>query len=606
MPEIGSLVVKLQAQTAQFHTEMARSKQSIDRLNAAVFGSKASFSKMESGAGGLRAQLGLLDNTMRHNVPMAMADMVRRFSDSALVMNALPFAATVAGFVMVGEVIGELVKHLNLFHSGLDKLDQVDEQVGVGLAQSLTSARDELIQTEIEVDNLTGDHLDALRKQIELIDDQTLDRIYGQFQKLAGIADKTFKELHDSWFMSIVTRDEGSGPMKELFEKFQQRYEMAYASNNQTGMDLAVATTLEKLKQVIPLEQQARRILELPESARSEKTVDAYESLSQRLQQMGYGIWGPDTLASAEKLRTIVKAMADTTSDANRAASGKTFIARTKEQTEELRKQQEQWKSQQETIAQISRQLDEYSDHMVTFLMDAAAPAKDVQHAVHLEQPYGVNARPAHARAAKMLDPQLQMWKEMNASQARFFNGFSQGISRSIVEGQQFGTSMRSFVGGALESIISMILRMGMEWVITHTIMRAVSAKMNEQEKSDSAKVAGANATASFAKAPWPLDLLAPAFGASMMASAMSFEVGGKIPGSGAVPIIGHGGETVVTKALTDRVERAERGGGAVQFHYHDNSTHQALDSSGMSAVLANHRSTIMREVSHQLRRMNR
>ena len=43
----------------------------------------------------------------------------------------------------------------------------------------------------------------------------------------------------------------------------------------------------------------------------------------------------------------------------------------------------------------------------------------------------------------------------------------------------------------------------------------------------------------------------------------MAFERGGSIPGTGPVPIVGHGGETVVTKALTDRVAASEgRGNG--------------------------------------------
>jgi hypothetical protein len=37
----------------------------------------------------------------------------------------------------------------------------------------------------------------------------------------------------------------------------------------------------------------------------------------------------------------------------------------------------------------------------------------------------------------------------------------------------------------------------------------------------------------------------------------MAYEQGGEIPGAGPVPIIAHGGETVVTKALTERVRHA-------------------------------------------------
>jgi len=56
---------------------------------------------------------------------------------------------------------------------------------------------------------------------------------------------------------------------------------------------------------------------------------------------------------------------------------------------------------------------------------------------------------------------------------------------------------------------------------------------------------------------------LVPSLARRLSLRLMAFEKGGKIPGEGAVPILAHGGETVVTKALTDRVERSESSGNA-------------------------------------------
>ncbi len=100
----------------------------------------------------------------------------------------------------------------------------------------------------------------------------------------------------------------------------------------------------------------------------------------------------------------------------------------------------------------------------------------------------------------------------------------------------------------------------------------------------------------------------APAFGASMMAAAMSFEVGGKIPGSGPVPVIGHGGETVVTRALTDRVERAEgSGGSSASMHVHNHFSPQvhAMDADGVDRVLSKNAAVFHRHFAATVRRMN-
>jgi hypothetical protein len=70
---------------------------------------------------------------------------------------------------------------------------------------------------------------------------------------------------------------------------------------------------------------------------------------------------------------------------------------------------------------------------------------------------------------------------------------------------------------------------------------------------------------------PFPVNaVLAPIAAGAAFAGVMAFEQGGSIPGHGPVPIVGHGGETVVTKALTDRVEASEgRGKRGTGNHFH-------------------------------------
>lgn len=91
--------------------------------------------------------------------------------------------------------------------------------------------------------------------------------------------------------------------------------------------------------------------------------------------------------------------------------------------------------------------------------------------------------------------------------------------------------------------------------------------------------VAGANGVASFAAAPWPIDLGAPAFGASMAATAAGFSVtaaaGGweRVPADDA-PALLHRNEMVLPAYLADRVRDmtgGDQGGGQVvhQHNYH-------------------------------------
>ena len=104
-----------------------------------------------------------------------------------------------------------------------------------------------------------------------------------------------------------------------------------------------------------------------------------------------------------------------------------------------------------------------------------------------------------------------------------------------------------------------------------------------------------------------PAPMWGYAAGAAAFASVMSFEVGGKIPGEGPVPIVGHGGETVVTKALTDRVEASERNpAGAAGMNVHFSPTIHAVDATGVDAMLSKHASVFQRHIQGVMRRMNR
>ncbi|MEO6983331.1 MAG: hypothetical protein ABI072_09485, partial [Edaphobacter sp.] len=135
-----------------------------------------------------------------------------------------------------------------------------------------------------------------------------------------------------------------------------------------------------------------------------------------------------------------------------------------------------------------------------------------------------------------------------------------------------------------------------------------------DKQQLINAKTAYGNAFAAMSGIP-PAPMWGYVDGAAAFASVMSFETGGKIPGSatgaaGAVPIIGHQGETIITKSLTDRVERAESHGGAGgsggNHTFNFNPTIHAMDADGMDRVLTKHNNVFQRHVAATMRRMNR
>jgi len=206
-----------------------------------------------------------------------------------------------------------------------------------------------------------------------------------------------------------------------------------------------------------------------------------------------------------------------------------------------------------------------------------------------------------NVQLAKLYPTWQQFFKEMNkdvptlsqsihgslqSSVTKFNESFSQGIAKSIVEAKSLSSALKQIGREIVEDAIANFIR----W------------KLMNAEKAGAAEFSNALAEGT----PLPI---AVAEGAGAFAKALAFEQGGTIPGAGAVPIIGHGGETVVTKALTDRVNAAEgRGGSAGGVHMHNTFAPQihAVDAEGVDRLLAKHASTFQRHMVSAARKMNK
>jgi hypothetical protein len=181
-------------------------------------------------------------------------------------------------------------------------------------------------------------------------------------------------------------------------------------------------------------------------------------------------------------------------------------------------------------------------------------------------------------------------------------NAFSQGIAKSLVEGKSFSKEMMNAGREMTESLIEGLIRWGIQDLITKLGMKASASSL-----------AGANATASMSLAPWPVDMGAPAFGASMMGAALAFETGGLVPGVGnrdSVPAMLTPGEAVLPKRLTEGLTNAANsgrigGGTHVHVHYAPTNHIQALDSDGVDKVLTEHKETFHRHFEDHVRKMN-
>jgi hypothetical protein len=197
----------------------------------------------------------------------------------------------------------------------------------------------------------------------------------------------------------------------------------------------------------------------------------------------------------------------------------------------------------------------------------------------------------ADVTALRAAAEQKQLMDTQN-SENKMKEAISSDIANSIVMNKSLAASFRQTGEQMAEQMIKNLLMMELT---------------GDKEKLINAKAAYGRAFKAMAGIP-PAPMWGYAAGAAAFASVMSFEVGGKIPGEGAVPIVGHGGETVVTKALTDRVESSEhggsKGGGMPSINYAPQI--HAVDATGVDAMLSKHASVFQRHITAAVRRMNK
>lgn len=125
-------------------------------------------------------------------------------------------------------------------------------------------------------------------------------------------------------------------------------------------------------------------------------------------------------------------------------------------------------------------------------------------------------------------------------------DGIGKAFADSVVMGKSFATSLKALTKQVLASVIQMLIKIG----IQRLILAALEKKTNVSKAGEAVGVATANGVASWAAAPWPINLGAPAFGAAMGAAA-----------SAGVGIAGaaHGGLTSVPSEATYLLNKGER-----------------------------------------------
>jgi hypothetical protein len=183
-----------------------------------------------------RGEAALLGEAFGIHLPRHVRSFVAELPGIGTALSAA-FAATAVLFLIEALVKG--VDKIQEWAQEAHKTALAWDEFNTAVAQSFRGLDDKLLQSGIKMDELKGDHVDALRKQLELIDHVSMNELEQQFNLLAKAADAVFSQLNASWYQL----DAGSKGAKNALIDFKAQYDLLLAEGkNKDAADLLSGT----------------------------------------------------------------------------------------------------------------------------------------------------------------------------------------------------------------------------------------------------------------------------------------------------------------------------------------------------------------------------
>lgn len=273
------LSVDLTTKTTSFTTGLADAAKQARGSFRDIGGGAAEMSdRTAQGFGNVRASIGLLDNAIRGAHAQAMADIVREFAQTRFMMAALPFAATAGGILLVAGLAAEAAKKFQEWREEQAKLAGMLTTFHTSLITTFDGLEDKLTQVEEKADDLSGNHLAALQKQLVLIDHQSMTDLVHAFNEVAKSAETTFGQLKSTWYTFGI----GSAGAQNALEQFKTAYESLLVQHEDKKASDLLAGTL----------------------ASAQKVLTAQETMKK---QGGAGLFGPDNTDASFRAQAVLR-----------------------------------------------------------------------------------------------------------------------------------------------------------------------------------------------------------------------------------------------------------------------------------------------------------
>src|SRR5262249_30866950 len=148
----------------------------------------------KSALGMVRSQekLRVLDEAIGVKLPRG----VTRFVSELLPLGPLMDVAFSAGVIFfLIEALSKGIEKIIEWAQSAEKISEAWAKVDEVQRKTLDNLENDVIRSQIKLDELSGKTLEALRLKLQLIDNLSLDKLAGELDKIALEADKAFQAM---------------------------------------------------------------------------------------------------------------------------------------------------------------------------------------------------------------------------------------------------------------------------------------------------------------------------------------------------------------------------------------------------------------------------
>jgi hypothetical protein len=625
-----------------------------------------------------RGSLMLVENVAGVRIPRALNTLLAGIGPvgGAFAMM-LPLVGVVAAVAIVEKLIA---KHKEMAEETA-AIGQAENNLGATIENVFNSLDEKLLRAGIKSDELRGDHLAAVKKELQLIDMQSMGEIAHEFDVLGKAADAVFTQLKAHWY----EWGDGSDHAKASLKQFQSQYELLLATKKPGDANKLLNDEIAAEQHILDLQKDAQDYYNATKAGKA-GDLAKYTTAITELNTQGLGFSAKE-VESQKDLLDILNAQLRVRAEVNTTAGvekGNVGAEESKRQTEEHRKMIEaivaddkrladeqtkvlegeakeneafyrnvesQLKKSEEEKTKIIREsfIDkanaerEAADGDLKIAIEGAKEEEKLalQHAKSLFAIHQIGAW--DLRDAEIKASQEATTAELQAVDIDIKN-LNKGDERYLTELQKFENKKKQIVAkGAAD--VTAINKIADDAAVTE--IRNAQTKMEESISSNIAKsiVANKSLAQSFRQMGEQMaetmlanlimaelfhqkhklidakgaytgvlhtdvesgmpHILAEVDAISAFAGVMAMEQGGKIPGdSGAVPIIGHAGEYVIDRSLTQKLESNTSQSQNHTFNFAP--VVHAIDTEGVDNMLKKHAVVFQRHVASTMRRMHR